>query len=149
MQQNSKTLKQGGQPWWKWAPFHTPPRAYRQNLLESVVYPQIWVREDRESKRKWQRERVRSSSSCIASPSQSQRWNPGEMPPWLYRVTVTASLHQTHGTHLPLWATVMVPQTQAPSGREERGRKRRRRVSGWGNLPSYNASVPVDAVNGT
>lgn len=43
------------------------------------------------------------------------------MPPWLYRVTVTASLHQTHGTHLPLWATVMVPQTPAPLRKGRKG----------------------------
>lgn len=43
------------------------------------------------------------------------------MPPWLNRVTMTAPLHQTHGTHLPLWAVVMVPQTPGPPQEGKKG----------------------------
>lgn len=76
--------------------------------------------------------RERAVQAPIACPFQSQRWIPGGMPPWLYRVTATAPLHQTHGIHLPLWATVMVPQTPGPLRKRGEGRKRRRRMSGWG-----------------
>lgn len=38
----------------------------------------------------------------------------------LYRVTEAAALHQTHGTHLPLRAAAMVPQTPRPPQEEMR-----------------------------
>lgn len=42
-------------------------------------------------------------------------------PPRLYRVTKAAALHQTHGTHLPLRAAAMVPQTPRPPKEENEG----------------------------
>lgn len=69
------------------------------------------------------------------------------MPPWLYRVTATAPLHQTHGTHLALWATVMVPQTPAPLRKGREGREKKGEYVSGG--PSYNASVPQDPVHGS
>lgn len=64
------------------------------------------------------------------------------MPPWLYCVTATAPLHQTHGTHLPLWAIVMVPQTPGPLRKGREGRKRGRRMSGWGGSAIIQCQCP-------
>lgn len=123
------------------------PHSSKSLLPESVVCLQIWRANGQESKIKWQKEGGNSSSSYIPPPSQSSRWIPRGMSPWLYRVTATAPLHQTHGTHLPLWVIAMVPQTPVPLRKGREGRKRRR-MSGRKDLPWYNTSVLKEAVDG-
>lgn len=121
MQQRPKTPKQGATPVEAGLTLHSS-NAYRWNLLESPACLQMGC-EETEREREWNRKRMKEVWAHTSGPSQKLKMDSGRNA-FVYCVTATAPLHQTHGTHLPWWATAMVPQTAGLRGREEsRGRE--------------------------